>query len=196
MAFGMEAIAGGVDLLALGEMGIGNTTIAAAIYTALYGGPASRWTGRGTGLDDEGLARKGAAIEAAMVRHRGHLADPLEVLRRVGGREVAAIAGAILAARTQRIPVILDGYVVTAAAAVLHALDRRALDHCIAGHRSAEGAHAQVLERLGLSPLLDLDMRLGEASGAALAAGLVKAAARCHSGMATFTQAGVDEKSA
>jgi nicotinate-nucleotide--dimethylbenzimidazole phosphoribosyltransferase len=195
MAFGMEAIAGGVDLLALGEMGIGNTTIAAAIYTALYGGPATSWTGRGTGVDDEGLARKAAAIEAAMARHKGHLADPLEVLRRLGGREIAAIAGAILAARSERVPVILDGYVVTAAAAVLQALDAHALDHCLAAHCSAEGAHAQVLQRLRLKPLLDLGMRLGEGSGAALACGIVKAAARCHSGMATFSQAGVDEKS-
>jgi nicotinate-nucleotide--dimethylbenzimidazole phosphoribosyltransferase len=195
MAYGMEAIAGGIDLLALGEMGIGNTTIAAAIYTALFGGPASRWTGRGTGVDDQGLARKVATIEAAMARHEGHLADPLEVLRRVGGREIAAIAGAILAARTQRVPVILDGYVVTAAASVLHALDARALDHCLAAHCSAEGAHGEVLKRLGLAPLLDLGMRLGEGSGAALACGIVKAAARCHSGMATFGEAGVDEKS-
>jgi nicotinate-nucleotide--dimethylbenzimidazole phosphoribosyltransferase len=195
MAFGMEAIAGGIDLLALGEMGIGNTTIAAAIYTALYGGKAAQWIGRGTGLDDAGLERKAAAIEAAMTRHAGHLADPLEVLRRVGGREIAAIAGAILAARNQRVPVILDGYVVTAAASILHALDASALDHCLAAHCSAEGAHAEVLRRLGLKPLLDLGMRLGEGSGAALAAGLVKAAARCHSGMATFAQAGVDEKS-
>ncbi len=195
MAYGMEAIAGGIDLLALGEMGIGNTTIAAAIYTALFGGPASRWTGRGTGVDDQGLARKAAAIEAAMARHEGHLADPLEVLRRVGGREIAAMAGAILAARTQRVPVILDGYVVTAAASVLHALDARALDHCLAAHCSAEGAHGEVLKRLGLAPLLDLGMRLGEGSGAALACGIVKAAARCHSGMATFGEAGVDEKS-
>jgi nicotinate-nucleotide--dimethylbenzimidazole phosphoribosyltransferase len=194
MAFGMEAIAGGVDLLALGEMGIGNTTIAAAIYTALYGGPASHWVGRGTGLDDEGLARKAAAVEAAMQRHAGQLSDPLEVLRRVGGREVAAIAGAILAARSQRVPVVLDGYVVTAAAAVLHALDQHALDHCIAAHRSAEGAHGDVLKRMGLAPLLDLGMRLGEGSGAALACGIIKAAARCHSGMATFGEAGVDEK--
>jgi nicotinate-nucleotide--dimethylbenzimidazole phosphoribosyltransferase len=194
MAYGMEAIAGGIDLLALGEMGIGNTTIAAAIYTALFGGPASRWTGRGTGVDDQGLARKAAAIEAAMTRHVGHLADPLEVLRRVGGREIAAMAGAILAARTQRVPVILDGYVVTAAASVLHALDARALDHCLAAHCSAEGAHGEVLKRLGLAPLLDLGMRLGEGSGAALACGIVKAAARCHSGMATFGEAGVDEK--
>jgi len=194
MAFGMEAIAGGVDLLALGEMGIGNTTIAAAIYTALFGGPASGWAGRGTGLDDLGLARKAAAIEAAMAFHGGKLADPFEVLRRVGGREVAAIAGAILAARSQRVPVVLDGYVVTAAAAVLHAFDAHALDHCLAAHRSAEGAHGEVLKRLGLVPLLDLGMRLGEGSGAALACGIVKAAARCHSGMATFGEAGVDEK--
>src|SRR4029079_16027313 len=107
MAFGREAIAGGVDLLALGEMGIGTTTIAAAIYTALYGGPAARWVGRGTGVDDHGLARKAAPIEPAMLHSEGELSDPLEVLRRVGGRELAAIAGAILAARSQRVPVVI-----------------------------------------------------------------------------------------
>ena len=146
MAFGMEAIAGGTDLLCVGELGIGNTTIAAAIYTALFGGPAERWVGRGTGVDEEGLARKIAAVEAAVERHRHHLNDPLEVLARLGGRDVAAIAGAILAARLQRIPVILDGYVTTAAAAVLHAIRPAAIDHCIAGHVSAEGAHQEVLE--------------------------------------------------
>ena len=191
MAFGMEAITGGADLLALGEMGIGNTTVAAAIYAALYGGPAERWVGRGTGLDDAGLARKAAVVEAAVVRHRGHRDDPLEVLRRLGGRELAALAGAILAARQERIPVILDGYVVTAAAAVLHALEPAALDHCVAGHLSAEGAHREVLERLGKVPLLALGMRLGEGSGAALAAALVKTAAAVHRGMATFDEAGV-----
>lgn len=191
MAFGMEAVAGEIDLLCVGEMGIGNTTIAAAIYAALYGGPPARWVGRGTGLDEAGLARKAAAVEAALARHAGHLDDPLEVLRRLGGREVAAMAGAILAARLQRVPVILDGYVATAAAAVLFALDPSALDHCLAGHLSAEGAHAEVLERLGRAPLLTLDMRLGEASGAALAAGIVKAALACHTGMATFSGAGV-----
>lgn len=191
MAFGMEAVAGEIDLLCVGEMGIGNTTIAAAIYAALYGGPPARWVGRGTGLDEAGLARKAAAVEAALARHAGHLDDPLEVLRRLGGREVAAMAGAILAARLQRVPVILDGYVATAAAAVLFALDPSALDHCLAGHLSAEGAHAEVLERLGRAPLLTLDMRLGEASGAALAAGIVKAALACHTGMATFAGAGV-----
>ena len=194
MAFGMEAIAGGADLICLGEMGIGNTTIAAAIYTALYGGPASRWVGRGAGVDEAGVRRKVTAVEAAIALHGAFLKDPLEVLRRLGGREIAAIAGAILAARVQRVPVILDGYVVTAAAAILHALDPRSLDHCMAGHLSAEGAHGEVLERLGLRPLLDLGMRLGEGTGAALAAGLVKAALACHRDMATFEQAQVSQK--
>jgi nicotinate-nucleotide--dimethylbenzimidazole phosphoribosyltransferase len=194
MAFGMEAIAGGTDLLCVGELGIGNTTVAAAIYAALYGGPAARWVGRGTGVDDAGLARKIAAVEAALERHRGHLDDPLEVLSRLGGREVAAVAGAILAARLQRIPVVLDGYVTTAAAAVLHALDPAALDHCVAGHVSPEGDHRAVLERLGQVPLLALGMRLGEGTGAALAAGIVRAAAAVHRDMATFAQAGVSER--
>jgi nicotinate-nucleotide--dimethylbenzimidazole phosphoribosyltransferase len=191
MAFGMEAIAGGTDLLCVGELGIGNTTVAAAILAGLYGGPASRFVGRGTGVDDAGLARKLAAVEAALARHAGHLGDPLEVLRRLGGREIAAICGAILAARLQRIPVILDGFVVTAAAAVLHALDPSALDHCVAGHLSAEGGHQEALERLGKVPLLALGMRLGEGTGAALAAGIVRAAVACHADMATFEQAGV-----
>ncbi len=191
MAFGMEALAGGTDLLALGEMGIGNTTVAAALFHALYGGAATDWVGRGTGVDDDGLRRKVAAVEKAVALHADHRSDPLELLRRLGGREVAAMAGAILAARMQRVPVILDGYVVCAAAAVLHALQPASIDHCVAGHRSAEGAHAAVLDRLGKPPLLDLGMRLGEGSGAALAAGLVKAALACHIGMATFAQAGV-----
>jgi nicotinate-nucleotide--dimethylbenzimidazole phosphoribosyltransferase len=190
-AFGMEAIAGGIDLLCLGEMGIGNTTIAAAIYHGLYGGAAADWVGRGTGLDDRGLVRKIAAVEAAVARHKEYLADPLEVMRRLGGREIAAMAGAIVAARMERVPVILDGYVVCAAAAVLHAVDPRALDHCLAAHVAAEGAHPDVLRRLGKKPLLDLGLRLGEGSGAALAFGIVKAAVACHTGMATFAQAKV-----
>lgn len=193
-AYGMEAILGGVDLLAPGEMGIGNTTSAAAIYAALYGGPAARWTGRGTGVDDEGLKRKNAAIDTALALHAGHLTDPLEILRRLGGREIAAMMGAILAARLNKVPVALDGYVCCAAAALLHALDPAAIAHCVAGHVSAEGAHAQVLARLGKKPLLDLDMRLGEGTGAALAIGLVKAALACHVGMATFASAGVSGK--
>jgi nicotinate-nucleotide--dimethylbenzimidazole phosphoribosyltransferase len=194
IAFGMEAIAGGSDLLCLGEMGIGNTTIAAAIYHALYGGAAADWVGRGTGIDDEGLKRKIATVEKAVGLHKPHLSDPLEVLRRLGGREIAAIVGAIVAARLQNVPVILDGYVVTAAAAVLHAMDASALDHCLAGHASAEGAHADVLKRLGLKPVLDLGLRLGEGSGAALAVPVVKAALACHNDMATFEQAKVSGK--
>jgi nicotinate-nucleotide--dimethylbenzimidazole phosphoribosyltransferase len=194
IGFGMEAIANGTDLLCLGEMGIGNTTPSAAIYAALYGGPVAPWVGNGTGVDEAGHARKVAAVEAALATHAGHLADPLEVLRRLGGREIAAMAGAILAARIEKVPVILDGYVATAAAAILHALRPGAVAHCLAGHVSAEGAHGAVLERLGLSPILDLGMRLGEGSGAALAAGIVRAALACHSGMATFSEAAVPDK--
>ena len=194
LAYGMEAIAGGCDLLCIGEMGIGNTTIAAAIAHALYGGAASDWAGPGTGLDAKGVANKAAVVERAIAFHQGHLDDPLEVLRRVGGRELAAMAGAILAARMKRVPVLIDGYVATAAAAVLHAMSPSALDHCMAAHRSAEPAHGALLDRLGLDPLLDLGMRLGEGSGAALAATVVKAAVETHSGMATFAEAGVSSK--
>ncbi|KAA2236187.1 nicotinate-nucleotide--dimethylbenzimidazole phosphoribosyltransferase [Salinarimonas soli] len=194
MAFGMEAVAGGTDLLGIGEMGIGNTTIAAAIYAALFGGTPAHWVGRGTGVDDAGLARKVAVVEAALAQHAGHLDDPLEVLARLGGRDIAAMAGAILAARAQRVPVVLDGYVATAAAAILFAIHPSTIDHCVAGHLSAEGAHRDVLERLGKIPLLALGMRLGEGSGAALAMSLVKSAAAIHADMATFDQAGVSKR--
>ena len=194
MAFGMEAIAGGVDLLCIGEMGIGNTTVAAAIFLALYGGTAGDWVGRGTGVDDAGLSRKRAAVAAAVAFHRDGLSDPLEILRRLGGREIAAMAGAVLAARMNRVPVIVDGYVATAATAILNAANPAALDHCLFGHLSAEGAHRVVLDHLGKKPLLDFGMRLGEGTGAALAAGIVKAAAEIHAGMATFGEAGVSEK--
>jgi nicotinate-nucleotide--dimethylbenzimidazole phosphoribosyltransferase len=194
IAFGMEAIAGDVDVLCLGEMGIGNTTVAAAIYAALYGGTGADWVGRGTGVDDPTLGRKIAAVDAALALHGDHLKDPLEVLRRLGGREIAAMVGAILAARMQRVPVILDGFVVCAAAAILQKLDATAIDHCMAGHVSAEQAHRGVLAKLGKAPLLDLGMRLGEGTGAALALGVVKAALACTRDMATFAQAGVAGK--
>ncbi|MDE3757913.1 nicotinate-nucleotide--dimethylbenzimidazole phosphoribosyltransferase [Sinorhizobium meliloti] len=194
MAFGMEAIAGGTDLLCIGEMGIGNTTIAAAINLGLYGGTAEEWVGPGTGSEGEVLMRKIAAVEKAVSLHRDHLSDPLEVMRRLGGREIAAMAGAILAARMQKVPVIIDGYVATAAAAILKAANPAALDHCLIGHVSSEPGHMRAIEKLGKTPLLALGMRLGEGTGAALAAGIVKAAAACHSGMATFAQAGVSNK--
>jgi nicotinate-nucleotide--dimethylbenzimidazole phosphoribosyltransferase len=194
MAFGMEALASEPDLLVLGEMGIGNTTPAAAIYHALFNGEAEEWVGRGAGVDDEGLRRKADAVRAAVARHKQHLSDPLEILARLGGREIAAIAGAILAARLRRTPVLLDGFVVCSAAAVLLALDDSALDHCLAAHVSAERAHRHALKLIGKTPLLDLGMRLGEGSGGALAVGIVKAAVACHNGMATFAEAGVAGK--
>ena len=194
MAYGMEAIANGCDLLCIGEMGIGNTTIAAALAHGLFGGKAEDWVGPGTGVDAEGLKRKASAVARAVALHGDHLDDPLEVLRRLGGRELAAMAGAILGARLNRVPVLIDGYVATAAAAVLFKANSHALDHCMAAHVSAEPAHRALLAKLGLKPLLDLGMRLGEGSGAALAAGMVRAAVNCHTGMATFASAGVSEK--
>jgi nicotinate-nucleotide--dimethylbenzimidazole phosphoribosyltransferase len=189
LAKGFDAVDPKADLLVAGEMGIGNTTVAAALATALYGGTG--WAGRGTGVDDAGLARKEAAVAAGLARHKAVLGDPLEVLRCLGGREIAAMAGAILGARMARVPVILDGFIACAAAAVLEKAAPGALDHCIAGHQSAEGAHGRLLEKLGKEPLLQLGLRLGEGSGAALAIGIVQGAVACHSGMATFAEAGV-----
>jgi nicotinate-nucleotide--dimethylbenzimidazole phosphoribosyltransferase len=191
LAAGMGQAPPGLDLLAVGEMGIGNTTSAAAVAAALHRETGPAWAGPGTGLDREGVARKAAAIDAALARHAGSLADPLEVLRRLGGHEIAAMAGAVLGARLNRVPVLLDGFTATAAAAVLHALDPAATAHCLAGHRSAEPGHRRLLETLGLAPLLDLGLRLGEASGAALAIPILRAAVACHTGMATFAGAGV-----
>lgn len=194
LSIGSSALAPDADLLITGEMGIGNTTTAAALGAALFGGTAAEWVGRGTGVDDAGLKRKAAAVDSALKLHGAALADPLEALRRVGGRELAAITGAVAAARQHRVPVVLDGFVATAAAAVLQRLDRTGLDHCIAGHVSAEANHAQLLRHLGLRPLLDLGMRLGEASGATLALGILRGALATHTGMASFSEAGVSGK--
>jgi nicotinate-nucleotide--dimethylbenzimidazole phosphoribosyltransferase len=179
------------DLLAVGEMGIANTTTAATLCAALLGGGGARWAGRGTGVDDGGLLRKRAAIDAALDFHRGILADALSVAAALGGRELAAIAGAVLAARHRHVPVLLDGFVATAAVLPLARLGEGALDHCRAGHVSAESAHRELLRELALDPLLDLDMRLGEASGAGVAILLARTALACHAGMATFAEAGV-----
>jgi nicotinate-nucleotide--dimethylbenzimidazole phosphoribosyltransferase len=194
LAAGEGAVETGLDLLCVGEMGIGNTTVAAALAAALFGGTGADWVGRGTGVDDAGLARKAAAVDAALAYHGAALADPLEALRRVGGRELAAIAGAVLRARALRIPVVLDGFVATSAAAVWAKAQAGALDHCLAGHCSAEAGHRGLLARLGLAPLLDLGMRLGEGSGAAAAIGILRAAVATHTGMATFEEAGVSDK--
>lgn len=191
LAVGWQAVDPEADLLVVGEMGIGNTTPAAAMACALFGGTAGEWTGRGTGVDDAGLALKTQVVAEGLARHPSR--DPLEVLRCLGGREIAAMAGAIARAHAERIPVILDGFICTAAAAVLALSASGALDHCVAGHASAEGAHRALLSKLGKAPLLDLGLRLGEGSGAALAIGVLKGAIACHSGMATFAEAGVSD---
>jgi nicotinate-nucleotide--dimethylbenzimidazole phosphoribosyltransferase len=190
LGVGWDAVQVDADLLVVGEMGIGNTTSAAALAAALTGGEASDWTGRGTGVDDAGLANKIRVVAEGLALH-ARQGDGVETLRRLGGRELAAMAGAIARARSLRIPVILDGFICTAAAACLEHTVKGALDHCVAGHLSAEGAHGRLLAALDKQPLLSLGLRLGEASGAALAISIVKAALECHSGMATFAEAGV-----
>lgn len=190
---GWDAVADATDLLVVGEMGIGNTTAAAAIACALHGGGAEDWTGRGTGLDDAGLSHKARIVARAVAANAGAGRDGLEVLRRLGGREIAAMAGAMLRARTGGVPVVLDGFICTAAAACLEAAQHGALDHAIAGHVSAEPGHARLLECLDKAPLLSLGLRLGEGSGGVLAMGIVRSALACHSGMATFAEAGVSE---
>ncbi|MBF0307307.1 MAG: nicotinate-nucleotide--dimethylbenzimidazole phosphoribosyltransferase, partial [Alphaproteobacteria bacterium] len=188
---GFESVPADTDLLCVGEMGIGNTTAAAAVAHALFGGQATDWVGRGTGVGDEGLSLKARVVADAIAVNRP--SDPLEALRLVGGRELVAMAGAVLAARLNRVPVLLDGYVCTAAAAPLAQAAPGALDHCMVAHVSAEPGHRRLLAELGKRPLFDLGMRLGEASGAVLAVGLMRAAIACHSGMATFGEAGVSE---
>jgi nicotinate-nucleotide--dimethylbenzimidazole phosphoribosyltransferase len=191
---GFSAVTPGTDLLALGEMGIGNTTAAAALAAALFGGDGVRWAGRGAGVDDAGLRRKQAAINAALARHKDVLGDPLRAAMAVGGRELAAIFGAVVAARRHHAPVLLDGYVCTAAAAPLALLATGGLDHACAAHVSAESGHRLLLQALGLTPLLDLGMRLGEASGAAVAIPILRAAIACHRGMATFAEDQVHDR--
>jgi len=190
---GYEALSAGTQLLCIGEMGIGNTTTAAAVAAALFGGDGTDWVGRGTGVDDAGLKRKADVVNAAIARHGDALRDPLEALRRVGGRELAAMFGAALAARHKGAAVLVDGFVSTAAVAPLGLLATGGLNHAQAAHRSAEAGHARLLEKIGLSPILEMRMRLGEASGACLAVNILRSAAACHGGMATFADAGVSE---
>jgi nicotinate-nucleotide--dimethylbenzimidazole phosphoribosyltransferase len=173
------------DLLVLGEMGIGNTTAAAATAAAIVGGDPAEWVGRGTGVDDDGLVRKRRAVTAAVERLQGE-ADRKEVIRRVGGCELVAVAGAIAAARARSLPVLLDGFIVTAAA-----LASGPLDHCLAAHRSGEQAHGRLLDFLDMEPILDLDLRLGEGSGALVALPIVRLACAAVVEVATFQEAGL-----
>jgi nicotinate-nucleotide--dimethylbenzimidazole phosphoribosyltransferase len=196
VAAGCDAVSADRDLVCLGEMGIGNTTTAAAIAAALFGGGGMRWAGRGTGVDEAGLSRKRTVIDRALARHAGVLHDPLAIAAVLGGRELAAILGACLEARRKNIPVLLDGFVCTAAVAPLAKLHADALAHVQAAHVSAEAGHRILLDELALRPLVDLNMRLGEASGAAVALMLLRAALACHTGMATFAEAGVSDRPA
>ncbi|MSP47727.1 MAG: nicotinate-nucleotide--dimethylbenzimidazole phosphoribosyltransferase [Alphaproteobacteria bacterium] len=193
LAYGMMAVEPGLDVMCLGEMGIANTTSAAALACALFGGTAADWAGPGTGVVGDALRRKTEVIAAGVLRHKD-AKDPLEILARLGGFELAAITGAVIAARRARTPVVLDGFACTVAAAVLHRIDPRLLDHCLVSHVSAEPGHRRLLQTIGKTALFDFGMRLGEASGAALALGVLKAAVACHTGMATFAEAGVDGK--
>ena len=188
---GWDAVSADADLLVVGEMGIGNTTSAAAIANALFGGDAEDWVGRGTGVDDAGLAIKARVVREGVALHGQ--GDGLDTLQNLGGRELAAMAGAIVRARSLRIPVIMDGFICTAAAACLADAQDGALDHVISGHVSAETAHHALLATLGKDPILNLGMRLGEGSGGALAINILKSAVACHSGMATFAEAGVSD---
>lgn len=190
---GASAVDEGADILILGEMGIGNSTVAAALAAACFGGPVAEWVGPGTGSDKAGIRHKVEVIERGLKRHEGVMGNAPAILAALGGREQAAICGAVLAARAARIPVILDGFICTAAAAVLYATDKRLLDHCLVGHVSAEPGHRKLLAAIHKRPVLEFDMRLGEGSGAALALGIVRSALACHNGMATFGEAGVSE---
>ena len=198
--YGMMAVEQGVDFLCVGEMGIGNSTSAAAMAYALFGGSASDWTGRGTGVEGDTLANKTRVVEASVRLHQAEIEKypqylrPFHILRCLGGFELCAIIGAIIAARMGRVPVLLDGYACCVAASILQALRHDLLDHCKVGHLSAEQAHAKLLHKMNKSPLLQLHMRLGEGSGAAVAFALVKSALACHNGMATFNEAMVAGK--
>ncbi|MCY1671965.1 nicotinate-nucleotide--dimethylbenzimidazole phosphoribosyltransferase [Novosphingobium sp. SL115] len=193
LSAGAAVVTPQTDLLFVGEMGIANTTPAAALCLQAFGGNAADWCGRGSGVNDAGIARKIDAVDRAIALHGPHCHSPIEILRRLGGREIAAMAGAILAARIYRVPVLLDGFICCAAIAPFIAAQPAFAAHCLAGHCSAEQAHARLLERFGLEPLLRLNMRLGEGSGAAVAVHIVKAALAAHNGMATFAEAAVEQ---
>ncbi|ALE03751.1 Nicotinate-nucleotide--dimethylbenzimidazole phosphoribosyltransferase [Bartonella ancashensis] len=180
MAFGMEAIAGGTDLLCIGEMGIGNTTIASALCFALFGGEAEEWVESDTSSMSDFYQNKIKVVKQAISLHKDFFNDPFDIMRYLGGREIAAMVGAILAARMERIPVILDGFVATAAAAILYKIYPMALDHTIISHISKGTAHSKLLEKIEKRPLLDLEIDLGEGAGAAIAAGVVKASVLVH----------------
>ena len=191
MQRGADSVDQNADILILGEMGIGNSTVAAALGMAIFGGESKLWVGRGTGADTDGIRHKANVVARAVAKHSN--LKPLHRLAALGGREQAAICGAVLAARWARIPVLLDGFICTAAVAPLHAADPAFLDHCLIGHASAEPGHVLLCDAMKKQPVLNLGMALGEGSGAALALNVLRGALACHNGMATFGEAGVSE---
>jgi nicotinate-nucleotide--dimethylbenzimidazole phosphoribosyltransferase len=195
LLLGIERSEGAANLLGGGEMGIANTTAASAVAAALTGLDPAAVVGRGTGADDTTMARKCSAIERALALHGPHLHGPLDILRRVGGFEIGAMAGLCLGAAARRVPVLVDGFIATAAAALAVRFHPAVRDYLIPAHRSTEPGHAPLLEIIGHRPLLDLEMRLGEGTGAALAVPVVRAAVAAFTGMATFASAGVSEAS-
>lgn len=190
LRIGAQAVRADAQVLVLGEMGIGNSTVAAAQAAAVFGGSGSDWVGPGTGADPRIIARKQAAVDAGLARHRAAQTTQ-QTLQAFGGREQTAICGAILRARDLGIPVLLDGFICSAAASVLLRDDPQALEHCLIGHESAEPGHRRLIAAMGKRPVLALDMRLGEGSGAAIALMILRAALACHNGMATFAEAGI-----
>ena len=194
MQVGFDAVNTECDLLVLGEMGISNSTAATAISCALFNQPVESWTGIGTGLDRKGLLNKVSVIKSAIQLHGQKFKSTESILAALGGREMAAIVGSIIAARLLRIPVLLDGFICTAAAATLTIFDQKILDHCLISHLSTEPGHSGVLSYLDKEPILNLNLRLGEGSGAAMASLIIKSSLAIHNGMATFSEAGVSEK--
>lgn len=189
-----EAVQQGIGLIGTGEMGIGNTTASSAITAVMTGRPVSEVTGRGTGIDDASHARKIGVIQQALAFHRLDSTDAMKVLANVGGLEIAGLAGLILGASAARVPVVLDGFIAGAAALIAVSLQPLCKDYLIASHLSVERGHQAILEHLGLKPLLDLDLRLGEGTGACLGMSLVVAAIKILTEMATFDEAGVSER--
>ena len=190
MSSGAKAVNRSANVILLGEMGIGNSTVSSALAASIFGGRVADWVGVGTGSDNKGVAHKIGIIEEGIAKHG--LCSDLSAILAFGGREQAAICGAILAARSASIPVLLDGFICTAAAAPLYAMSSSLLDHCLVGHKSAEPGHQKLLQLMNKKPILDLNMRLGEGTGAALALSILKAAVACHNHMATFEELGIN----
>jgi len=188
-----DEVSKGLDIIGTGDMGIGNTTAGSAIFAAISGQSVAKATGRGTGIDNKQLAHKVRVIEKALSINQPNPKDPIDVLAKVGGFEIGGLAGVILAGAAQRIPVVIDGFISGAAALITTGLSPQAKDYLIPAHVSAEAGHKLILDYLGLKPLLNLNMRLGEGTGAALGIFLAEAAVRTLSQMATFAEAGVSE---